>query len=191
MKEPRPEKAAIVAEVRDRVAQSDAVLLTEFRGLDVAAMAELRRSVRAAGGEYTIYKNTLVRIATAKMDFDLGDLLTGPTAMAFTGRGPDGAAGDAAALAKALRDFSRTHRSLVLKGGVLDGSVIGAADVVALAELPPRDVMLAHVAGAFAAPLAMMAGLLQAMPRNFAYALKALIDEQGTTADESLDGSGT
>ena len=112
---PRPEKAAVVAEVRDRLVASDAALLTEYRGLNVGEMAELRRSLRAAGGEYTIYKNTMVRLATAELGLDLADLLTGPTAIAFVGA-PDGggAAGDAAAVAKALRDFSRANRALVL-----------------------------------------------------------------------------
>ena len=185
MRAPRPEKAAVVAEVRERVAGCGAALLTEFRGLDVAAMAELRRSLRAAGGEYTIYKNTLVRLATSELGLDLGEMLSGPTAIAFVSSSADGAPGDAAAVAKALRDFARTHRSLVLKGGVLNGAVIGADDLMALALLPPRNVMLAQVAGAFAAPLVKMAGLLQALPRNFAYALSELIDKRGGGDDAS------
>ena len=172
---PRPEKAAVVAEVRDRLAASDAALLTEYRGLNVPQMAELRRSLRAAGGEYTIYKNTMVRLAVADLGIDVAHLLTGPTAIAFVGEGDDGS-GDAAAVAKALRDFSRTNRALVLKGGVLGTKVLGPEDLVALADLPSRDVLLAQLAGGFQAPLVKLAGLLQALPRNFAYGLKALID---------------
>ena len=170
---PRPEKAAVVAEVRDRLAASDAALLTEYRGLNVPQMAALRRSLRAAGGEYTIYKNTMVRLAVAELGLDLSDLLTGPTAIAFVGR--DGG-GDAAAVAKALRDFSRTNRALVLKGGVLGTKVLGSEDLITLADLPSRDVLLARLAGAFQAPMTKFAGLLEALPRNFAYGLKALID---------------
>ena len=173
---PRPEKAAIVAEVRDRLAASDAALLTEYRGLNVGQMAELRRSLHAAGGEYTIYKNTMVRLATAELGLDLADLLTGPTAIAFVGARDGEGAGDAAAVAKALRDFSRTNRALVLKGGVLGDKVLSAEDLVSLADLPSRDLLLAQLAGAFGAPLVKLAGLLQALPRNFAYGLQALID---------------
>ena len=173
---PRPEKAAVVAEVRDRLSASDAALLTEYRGLNVGEMAELRRSLRAAGGEYTVYKNTMVRLATAELGLDLAELLTGPTAIAFVGAREDGSAGDAAAVAKALRDFSRANRALILKGGVLGSKVLSAEDLVALAELPSRDLLLAQLAGGLQAPLAKLAGLLQALPRNFAYGLQALID---------------
>lgn len=184
MGDPRPEKAAVVAEVRDRLTRSDAALMTEYRGLDVSAMAELRRSLRAVGGEYKIYKNTLVRLAVRDIGLDVDDLLTGPTAIAFVGESPDGEPGDAAAVAKALRDYSRTRSELVLKGGVLAGRTLDANELRALADLPPRQVLLAQVAGAFAAPLAGLAGLLGALPRNFAYGLQALIDRAGGV-DES------
>ena len=173
---PRPEKVAVVAEVRDRLVASDAALLTEYRGLNVSQMAALRRALRAAGGEYTIYKNTMVRLAVAELGLEIADLLTGPTAIAFVGPGDDGKAGETAAVAKALRDFSRTNRALVLKGGVLGDRVLTANDLIALADLPSLDVLLAQLAGAFQAPLAKLAGLLEALPRNFAYGLKALID---------------
>lgn len=175
---PRPEKVAVVAEVRDRLSASDAALLTEYRGLNVGEMAELRRSLRAAGGEYTVYKNTMVRLATAELGLDLADLLTGPTAIAFVGARSDGSAGDAAAVAKVLRDFSRANRALILKGGVLGDKVLSTEDLVSLADLPSRDLLLAHLAGGFQAPLVKFAGLLQALPRNFAYGLQALIDSR-------------
>ena len=174
---PRPEKVAVVAEVRDRLAASDAALLTEYRGLNVADMAALRRSLRSVGGEYTIYKNTMVRLATAELGLDLADQLTGPTGIAFVARNDAGPA-DAAAVAKALRDFARTNRLLVLKGGVLGEKVLTAGDLLSLADLPPRDVLLAQLAGAFQAPLVKFAGLLEALPRNFAYGLKALIESR-------------
>lgn len=191
MGDPRPEKVAVVAEVRDRLTRSDAALLTDYRGLDVAALAELRRSLRAVGGEYKIYKNTLVRLAVREIGLDIDDLLTGPTAIAFVGESPDGEPGDAAAVAKALRDYARTRGELVLKGGVLAGRTLDAGELRALADLPPRQVLLAQVAGAFAAPLAGLAGLLGALPRNFAYGLQALIDRAGssdeTEAPETAD----
>ncbi len=172
MDNPRPAKVATVNEVKERFADADATLLTEYRGLSVKALADLRRQLKAVGGEYKIYKNTLVRFAARDHGGEgLDVLLTGPTAITFV-------KGDAAAAAKALRDYSRTNPHLVLKGGLLGTKVLAPTDVAALAELPPRDVMLARLAGAFQAPLTKFAGLLQALPRNFAFGLKALIDER-------------
>src|SRR5206468_5325369 len=96
----------------------------------------------------------------------------GPTAIAFVDA-------DAASVAKALRDFSRTNPALVVKGGLLGTTVLSARDTSALAELPSREVLLAQIAGAMAAPLQQFAGLLQALPRNLAYGIKALIDQKG------------
>jgi large subunit ribosomal protein L10 len=173
MENPRPEKVAVVDEVRGKLTEADAALLTEYRGLTVKQLADLRRQLRPAGGEYKIYKNTLVRFAARDVVEDrLDALLTGPTAIAFV-------RGDVAAAAKALRDYSRTNQALVLKGGLLGATLVSPKDIEALADLPSRDVLLAQIAGAFQAPLAKLAGLLQALPRNFAYGLKALIDERG------------
>ncbi|MBV9952648.1 MAG: 50S ribosomal protein L10, partial [Acidimicrobiia bacterium] len=140
--------------------------------LNVAAMAELRRALSAAGGEYKIYKNTLVRFATRELGLELDDLLLGPTAIAFVD-------GDPVNIAKALRDFSRTNPALIIKGGLLGESVLDADGARALAEVEPREVLLAKLAGAMAAPMVQFAGLLQALPRNLAYGLQALIDQKG------------
>ena len=173
MDNPRPEKVAAVDEVKDRLQSAGAAILTEYRGLKVGELSNLRRSLRAAGGDYKIYKNTLVRFAVAELGLaELEDLLTGPTAIAFVD-------GDAVAVAKALRDFSRTNPNLVVKGGVLGESVLSASDAAALADIPPREVLLARLAGLLQAPMQQFAGLLQALPRNFAYGLKALIDQNG------------
>jgi large subunit ribosomal protein L10 len=170
---PRPEKVAVVDEVRTRLSSSSAALLTAYRGLKVGELAALRRSLRHAGGEYKIYKNTLVRFAARDLGLeDLVALLEGPTAITFVD-------GDAATVARALRDYARTNPNLVLKGGVLGDRVIGASDAGALADLPSREQLLARFAGGLAAPLQQLAGLLQALPRNFAYGLRALIDKSG------------
>ena len=179
MENPRPEKVAVVDEVRERFDQASAALLTEYRGLDVSAIGNLRRALRDAGGEYKIYKNTLVRLAVREAGLDIEELLVGPTAIAFVGDRPDGAPGDAVLVAKALRDFARTNPSLVVKGGVMDDKTLSAEDARALADVEPREVLLARLAGAFAAPMQQFAGLLQALPRNFAYGLQALIDATG------------
>lgn len=179
MGDPKPSKVAVVDEVREKLENSDGALLTEYRGLDVPALAALRSELRAAGGEYKIYKNTLVRIAAREQDLDLDELLTGPTAVAFVNAKDDGSAGDPAAVAKALKDFAKSNENLVLKGGVVDGAILSADDIKALAELPSRDVLLSQIAGLLQAPLAEFVGLLDAVPREFSYALQALIDEGG------------
>lgn len=179
MGDPRPDKVAVVDEVREKLDAADGALLTEYRGLDVPALAGLRKELRAAGGEYKIYKNTLVRIAARERDLDLDELLTGPTAIAFVGEKEDGSPGDAAAVAKALKEFAKANENLILKGGVLDGSILSADDIKALAELPSREVLLSQIAGLLQAPLAEFVGLLDAVPREFSYALQALIDKGG------------
>jgi large subunit ribosomal protein L10 len=172
MENPRAEKVAVVDEVRGKFSAASAAVLTEYRGLNVAAISQLRRQLREAGGEYKIYKNTLVRFATRDLGLEIDELLTGPTAITFI-------EGDAAAVAKALRDYARTNPSLVVKGGLLGTKPLSADQIRALAELPSRDVLLSQLAGAMAAPMQQFAGLLQALPRNFAYGLKALIEDRG------------
>jgi large subunit ribosomal protein L10 len=177
MDNPRPAKVAVVNEVRERLSSADAAILTEYRGLNVAEMARLRRSLREAGGQYKIYKNTLVRFAVRELGLEeLEQMLLGPTAIAFVD-------GDAAAVAKSLRDFSRTNPALVIKGGVLGTTILSAADAGALAELPTREQLLAQLAGAMAAPMRQLAGLLAAVPRNFAYGIRALADQKGGLVD--------
>jgi large subunit ribosomal protein L10 len=168
---PRAEKVAVVDEVRARLSGSDAVLVTEYRGLKVKDLEALRRSLAPLGAEYRVYKNTLARIAASQSAAGFTDLLSGPTGLAFV-------KGDAAAVAKAVREFARTNPLLVIKGGLLGASVLGPREAAALADLPSREQLLARLAGALAAPLQGFAGLLSAVPRNFAYALTALRDQR-------------
>jgi large subunit ribosomal protein L10 len=173
---PREEKLAVVDEVRRKLSSSSAAILTEYRGLKVSELEGLRRSLRQAGGEYKVYKNTLVRFATRDLGIDgIEPLLEGPTAIAF-------AETDVPAVAKALRDFSRTNPLLVVKGGVMGTSVLTARDATALAEIPSRDVLLGQLAGLMAAPMRQLAGLLQALPRNLAYGLQALQEQRAAGA---------
>lgn len=177
MENPRPEKVSVVTEVRERLDAADAAILTEYRGLKVKDLQGLRRSLGAAGGTYKIYKNTLVRLAARDLGLgELDGLLEGPTAIAFV-------SGDAAGVAKGLRDFARTHPSLVIKGGVLGSKVLSASDTAALADLPSREVLLARLAGGMAAPMQQFASLLAAVPRNFAYGLKALLEKAEAQAE--------
>ena len=165
-------KVGVVDEVKTRMGAATASIVSEYRGLTVAELADLRQALSAVGGDYKIFKNTLVRRAIDGGDYQpLSEYLSGPTALTFV-------QGDVSAVAKALRDFSRANPHLVIKGGLADGSLLSPADLAALAELPPRDVLLARLAGALAAPLQQMAGLLQALPRNLAYGISALRDQR-------------
>ena len=189
MGEARSEKVAVVDEVREKFSASDAAVLTEYRGLDVPAMAELRRALRESGGEYKVYKNTLVRFAVEELGLEIDDLLTGPTAIAFVGEQADGSAGDPVGVAKALKEFAKANEALIIKGGLLDAKRLTAEEISALAEIAPREVLLAQLAGAMAAPMQQFAALLKALPQNMAYALQALIEQGGApgapTADET------
>jgi large subunit ribosomal protein L10 len=175
---PRPEKVAVVEEVRGHFTDADAAILTEYRGLTVTEISNLRRALRPAGGEYKVYKNTLVRFAARDLGLDIESMLVGPTAIAFI-------KGDAVTVAKALKDFARTNPKLVVKGGLLGEKVLDAKDTSALADVAPREVLLARLAGGIAAPMVQFAGLLQALPRNLAYGLKALIDQKGGAPEEA------
>jgi large subunit ribosomal protein L10 len=168
----RPEKVATVEEIRGKLEEARAAVLTEYRGLKVSELAELRASLRAAEAEYKVYKNTLARRAAEEAGLaDLVSLLEGPTAITFV-------KGDAVMVAKALRDYSRGNPHLVVKGGILGTRVIAPGDVVALADIQPREVLLARIAGGFQAPMVKAAGLFQAFTRNMAYGIKALIDKR-------------
>jgi large subunit ribosomal protein L10 len=151
---PRPEKVAVVDEVRERLRKADAVIVTEYRGLKVKDLAALRRSIAPLGAEYRVFKNTLVRIAASDDLEGFAKLLTGPTALAFVD-------GDAAAVTKTLRDFSKANPLLLIKGGLLGNSVLGPEATSALADLPSREVLLARLAGALAAPLQSPCGLVR------------------------------
>jgi large subunit ribosomal protein L10 len=172
MDNPRPEKVAIVDEIATKLTEAKAIFVTEYRGLNVGAMATLRGSLRSSGAEHKVYKNTLARFAAEKTGLTiLTELLVGPTALTFVGD-------DSVAAAKALRDVARTNPQLVVKGGAIGDKPLSAADITALADLPSREELLAMFAGALQAPLVKTAGLLQALPRNLAYGLSALVDQK-------------
>lgn len=189
MGEPRADKVAVVAEVKRKLDTSDGVVLTEYRGLNVPAMAGLRRSLAPVGGDYKIYKNTLIKLAANELGMELDELLVGPTALAFVGEKPDGSASDAAAVAKALRDYGKTNTALVIKGGVLDGKALTVDEIQALADLPSREVLFAEFAGAMEYMLGEFAGGLDAKLREFVYAMQELIDKGGPGGSGSGEAS--
>jgi large subunit ribosomal protein L10 len=173
MNKVRTAKVATVDELKAKVDASSTAVVTEYRGMTVAEISALRRQLRSLDADYKVFKNTLVRRAIVGTSVEpLDEFLVGPTAIAFVN-------GDVSAVAKALRDFAKATPTLVIKGGVLDGKALSKGDLTALADLPTRDVLLARFAGLLASPLSTMAGLLKAIPQNFAYGLSALIDSKG------------
>ena len=178
------EKVAAVAELTQSLRESDGIVLTEYRGLTVKQLQELRRSL-GEGASYAVAKNTLTKIAAREAGVELSeDLLTGPTAIAFI-------KGDVVEAAKGLRDFAKANTTLVIKGGFLDGKALDADEVKKLADLESREVLLAKLAGAmkgslqnavslFNAPLAQTARLGAALE-----AKKAEEAPAADTADEA------
>jgi large subunit ribosomal protein L10 len=162
------EKVAAVAELTGRFRDSSGAVLTEYRGLTVAQLAELRKSL-GDNATFAVVKNTLTKIALteAGLNEQLSSLLVGPSAVAFVD-------GDVVEAAKGLRDFARANPLLVIKGGVLDGKAISSADIIKLADLEPRDVLLAKLAGAMKASLAGAAATFNALPVQMAQLAEAL-----------------
>lgn len=170
-----PEKAAAVAELKESFSNSDAAVLTEYRGLTVAQLKELRRSL-GENAEYAVVKNTLTAIAAQELGIDAFDgQLAGPTAIAFI-------SGDPVEAAKSLRDFAKTNPQLIIKSGYLEGKALSEAEIRQLADLESREVLLAKVAGAAQAALSQAAALFQApltKTVRTTEALRAKVEEQG------------
>ncbi|GAA1173674.1 50S ribosomal protein L10 [Streptomyces hebeiensis] len=171
----RPDKAAAVAELTDKFRDSNAAVLTEYRGLTVAQIRDLRRSL-GGNAQYAVVKNTLTKIAANEAGINtLDDLFEGPTAVAFV-------TGDPVESAKGLRDFAKENPNLVIKGGVLDGKALSADEIKKLADLESREVLLSKLAGAMKGKQSQAAALFQALPSKFvrtAEALRAKKEEQG------------
>lgn len=175
----RPDKVATVEELKEKFTSSQAVVLTEYRGLTVAALKDLRRSL-GEDATYAVAKNTLTRIAAKDAEIEgLDEQLVGPTALTFI-------TGDVATVAKGLRDFAKANPLLVIKGGVMDGRVLDADEVKKLANLESREVLLAKLAGAMQANLQRAVFMLAAPLSQAARALGAL--ETAAQADPSVIG---
>ena len=179
------EKVAAVAELAERFKDSSGAVLTEYRGLTVAQLAELRKSL-GDNATFTVVKNTLTKIAVndAGLTDQLSSLLAGPSAVAFVD-------GDVVEAAKGLRDFAKANPLLVIKGGVLDGQAISPSEIIKLADLEPREVLLAKLAGAMKASLAGAAATFNALPVQMAQLAEALRTKRATDAgpEAGLDTS--
>jgi large subunit ribosomal protein L10 len=180
----KKDKEKLVAELADRLRSAQSLIVTDYRGLSVKQIDDLRTKLLEHGVRYTVVKNTLTRLAAEQADAkELLELLDGPTAIAFLDT-----EADPAAAAKVLNEAAGTGRVLVIRGGLLDGRSITEGDVKSLASLPPTDILRAQLAGALAAPLATIVGLFTAPLRDLVGVIDARIkqlEEQGEAVPAS------
>jgi len=176
----KSEKERVVEQLAERLRSTDTLMVADYRGLTMPQIDELRGKLLEAGARFTVVKNTLTRRAAEQAGTtDVLELIDGPTAIAFIE-----AEGDPAAVAKILNDTARTNDVLVIRGGLLDGSLVGDAEIKRLATLPPADVLRAQLAGAVFAPLTTVVGLFTAPLRDLVGVIDARIrqlEEQGET----------
>ena len=169
----REQKAQVIEEVAGAIQESQAVFAVDYRGISVPQAAELRTALRAADSTFTVVKNTLAERAADQVGAEgLKELLEGPTAMTFV-------RGDAAAAAKALRDFRRSTQNTLLefKGGWMNGQALSPDDVDAIAQLPSREVLIGRLVGTVAAPLSGLVTALNNLPAGLARQLQAIVDQ--------------
>jgi large subunit ribosomal protein L10 len=168
----RDQKAAVIDEVAAQISGSEAVFAVDYRGISVPQAAELRTRLRDADASFRVVKNTLTERAADKAGADaLKELLEGPTAMTFV-------RGDAAAAAKALRDFARAHNMLDFKGGWMNGAPLTAAEIQSIAQLPSRDVLYGRLVGMVASPLTGLAAALDGLIGGLARQLSQIAEQK-------------
>lgn len=173
----RQEKEAVIAEVAELLEGSETMFVSDYRGLTVAQLSELRGRLRESGAQFHIVKNTLGGIAAERAGrSQLSPLLSGPTAVTFCGD-------DLVGAAKALAEFAKTHPQLEVRGGLLEASLIDAESVKALASLPPRDTLIAQVVGTMAAPMTGLVTVLQGTVSGFVRALNQVAQQQAAAGE--------
>ena len=179
----RSEKERVVEQLAERLRSTETLMVADYRGLTMPEIDELRSRLLEAGARFTVVKNTLTKLAAEQAGTtDVLELIDGPTAIAFLE-----ADGDPVAVAKVLNETSRANDVLVIRGGVVEGTVVGDAEIKRLATLPPADVLRAQLVGAVAAPLTTVVGLFTAPLRDLVGILDARIrqlEEQGETVPE-------
>jgi len=162
---PTQEKQDTIEDFKSRLDGAKTVLVTEYRGLTVQQLSDLRKQLRGVSAQYKIIKNRLAKLAMTDTDLSkLGPHLKGPTGMVISREDP-------VAVAKALHTFAKTNQALAIKAGFVEGQVLPAAELKALSELPTKDAIRAQIIGAIQGPLAQLVGLLKAAPRELAYVL--------------------
>jgi large subunit ribosomal protein L10 len=178
---PRPEKVQAVADIKERFERASAVFLAEYAGLSVSEQQTLRRSLRENDAEFKVVKMTLARRATSDLEIEvLDDALIGPTGLAFADGDPVGAA-------KVLKDFAKEHTVFTLKGGLLDDAFLTPERVSELADIEPREVLLAKIAGLLNGAMAGMVGALNALPREMVGLIDALIEKKREAGEPEGD----
>jgi large subunit ribosomal protein L10 len=180
----RTEKEKVVADLAERLRETESLIVADYRGLTNAQLGDLRTKLRDSGARFTVVKNTLTRRAAEEAGTEaLLALLDGPTALAFVESD-----GDPVAVAKALADAAKDTKVLALRGGLLSGQTLSGADVEELAKLPAPDVVKAQLVGAIVAPLTQLAGLLAAPLRDLVGLIDARVAqlEDGTSADADV-----
>ena len=162
------QKKALVEEIKEKVEKSQGMVLVDYRGLNVDEINELRANYRKAGVDYKVYKNTMMRFAFKEAGLeDFNEYLTGPNAVAFGFEDPVQAA-------KVSHDFAKDNEKLEIKAGIIDGKLIGLEEIKELADLPPREVLVAKALGGLNAPISGFANVLQGTVRNLVYVLEAV-----------------
>ena len=176
---PTQEKVESVEEFKTRLDGAKTVLVTEYRGLTVQQLSDLRKQLRGVSAQYKVMKNRLAKIAMTDSDLaKLGPHLKGPTGMVISKEDP-------VAVAKAVHTFARTNQALAIKAGFVEGQVLPPAELKALSELPTKDAIRAQIIGAIQGPLAQLVGLLQAAQRDLAYVLAERGKNASAAAGES------
>ena len=161
---PTLEKEKTIAEIKEHINNSEVAIMTQYVGMNVAQATALRKQLREAGAQFKVYKNTLARRALRELGLEnAADFMEGPTSWAFCA--------DPVAPAKILKDFSKEVQFVAMRGGILSGAVVSAAQLEALADLPSREQLIAQVVGTIAMPLRNTVGVLSALPRNLVNAL--------------------
>ncbi len=175
----REGKSAVVDQLVREMSETETMFVADYRGLDVQAVTALRSVLRDADARFQVVKNTLAKRAAEQAGHEaLAEFFTGPSAVAFV-------RGDAAAVAKALNDVSKQDDNLELKGGIMDGQLVDAAQVKEIANLPAREVILAMLLGAINGPLAQTVGVLSAPTRDIVNVLDAYIDKRKAEEGEA------
>ncbi len=173
---PKPEKIEIVAKLREIVDASTTMILADQTGLSVKQISELRKRLEAADAKFSVVKNTLLRLATAGTSKEpLGDGLEGPTAMAYS-------SGDPVAVAKTLSQYIKETKVGSIKRGFVEGSLLSEKEIIDLATLPSRDVLVAQVVGGLASPMSSMLGTIQMVLANFAFTLQSIAEKREASA---------
>ncbi len=173
---PTEAKQAAVAQLKEEFSAASATIVADYRGLTVSEISAIRRTLRGEGITYRVVKNRLARIAAQEAgNTELSEMLEGPTALAMGGS-------DEVVLARTFLDAIKPYKVVNVRGGVLSGKRVDASSIAKLATLPPRDVLLAQLAGGIASPLTTMASLLSAPLRNLGYALTQLADKKAQEA---------